>query len=241
MNSSPAIDFARCASFDVDAQRTFTPLCPNELPVPEGDQIVAELNAQAALLRWRVGSKDAHNPQAVWITDDAAKIGQPGVPGPHVEEHWPAHAIAGSEGFRLLPGLPHPADYDFFVWKGVEQDMHPYGACYHDLTERLSTGVIEWLKVRHVTHVAVGGLATDFCVKATVLQLQRAGLQVLLNQAACRGIAVDSSTRALHEMRKAGVIVCQNAAELASLLAGNDPGSAEGSGNDKRDSVSTSP
>ena len=35
------------ASFDIDAQNTFTPVCPNELPVVEGDQIADELNAQA--------------------------------------------------------------------------------------------------------------------------------------------------------------------------------------------------
>ena len=35
------------ASFDIDAQNTFTPVCPNELPVAEGDTIAPELNAQA--------------------------------------------------------------------------------------------------------------------------------------------------------------------------------------------------
>ena len=35
------------ASFDIDAQNTFTPVCPDELPVAEGDTIAPELNAQA--------------------------------------------------------------------------------------------------------------------------------------------------------------------------------------------------
>jgi len=222
MSLSEPIDPAHCASFDIDSQRTFTPLCPDELPVPEGDQIVAELNAQAKLVPWRLGSKDAHNMQAVWITDDADKIGQPGVPGDNVEEHWPPHAIAGSEGFKLLPALPHPAAYDFFIWKGVEPDMHPYGACYHDLAETMSTGVIEWLKARNISHVIAGGLATDFCVKATVLQLQRAGLQVLLNLAACRGIDADSSAQAIDEMRAAGVSMLTDAAELGTRLNAAD-------------------
>ena len=38
----------KIASFDVDAQKGFTPLCPNELPVPEGDAIVPALNQLAA-------------------------------------------------------------------------------------------------------------------------------------------------------------------------------------------------
>lgn len=202
------------ASFDVDAQRTFTPICPDELPVEGGDRIGPELNSQAELAGWRLGSKDAHSPQAVWVTDDIDKIGQPGVQGEHVEEHWPVHAVPGTEGFELIPGLPRPADYDFFVWKGVELDMHPYGACYHDIAERMSTGVIEWLNSRGISHVLVGGLATDYCVKATALQLKRAGFTTILNMAACRGIAESSVAAALEEMRTAGVMTVGSIDEL---------------------------
>ena len=46
----------KIAAFDIDAQNTFTPVCPDELPVAEGDQIVEELNAQAALASLRIGS-----------------------------------------------------------------------------------------------------------------------------------------------------------------------------------------
>lgn len=204
------------ASFDVDAQRTFTPLCPDELPVDGGDGIGPELNRQAGLAAYRLGSKDAHSPQAVWVTDDPDMTGQPGVAGDNVEEHWPVHAVPGTEGFELLPGLPHPADYDFFVWKGVELDMHPYGACFHDIAEQMSTGVIEWLHARDVSHVLVGGLATDFCVKATALQLQKAGFQVVLNTAACRGIAPESTAQALEEMASAGIRVIDDLSELES-------------------------
>ena len=47
----------KIAAFDIDAQNTFTPVCPDELPVAEGDQIVEELNAQAALASLRIGSR----------------------------------------------------------------------------------------------------------------------------------------------------------------------------------------
>ncbi len=195
------------ASFDVDAQRSFTPLCPDELPVAGGDEIAAELNRQASFAGWRLGSKDAHTPQAAWVTDDPARIGQPGVGLPQAREFWPVHAVPGTEGFVLLPGLPHPSAYDFFVWKGVEPDMHPYGACYHDLDERISTGVIEWLQARQVSTVLVGGLATDFCVRATATQLARAGFATVLNLAACRGISPGGVAEALAAMRASGVEV----------------------------------
>ena len=116
-----------------------------------------------------------------------------------LEEHWPVHAVPGTEGFELLPGLPRPADYDFFVWKGVELDMHPYGACFHDIAETMSTGVIEWLQARNISHVLVGGLATDFCV---------------LNRAACRGIADESTRDAIEAMRSAGVAFVDSCDDL---------------------------
>ena len=205
MTATALPDSERVASFDVDAQCTFTPLCPDELPVPGGDEIAGSLNRQAGLAGWRLGSKDSHSPDAVWVTDDPERIGQPGVGAENANEFWPVHAVPGTRGFELLPGLPRPAEYDFFVWKGVELDMHPYGACYHDLDERMSTGVIEFLRQRGIDTVLVGGLAADFCVKATAIQLARAGLRTLLVRESTRGISAEGVEQAERMMADAGV------------------------------------
>jgi nicotinamidase/pyrazinamidase len=204
---------SKVASFDVDAQNTFTPACPDELPVPDGLAIVDELNAQAKLAAVRVGSKDAHSPKAVWVATPSEPQFSP-VAGENVDIRWRRHAEPGTLGFELIEGLPAPADYDFFVWKGVELDMHPYGACYHDLRNRLSTGVIEFLKVKGIESVIVGGLATDYCVKTTAFQLRSAGFEVIVNLGACRGIAPDTSKAAIGEMRRVGVRFVGAAAEL---------------------------
>lgn len=205
-------DFATTASFDVDPQNTFTPLCPNELAVPGGDTIVGALNAQSALARLRIGSKDAHAPNASWVaTPEQPMFSSVGTPD--VDIRWNAHAVVGTYGFELLEGLPHPRDYDFFVWKGMEPDMHPYGACYHTLDWKAkpkSTGVIEYLKVEGIRTVIVGGLATDYCVKNTALQLADAGFNVVLNLASSRGIAPDTIAAALDEMRAAGITIVDN-------------------------------
>ncbi len=210
----PACDTV--ASFDVDAQKTFTPLCPAELPVPEGDEIVSELNANAALASYRVGSKDAHSPQALWVADADHPQLTP-IAGANMDVYWQQHAVPGTAGFELLDGLPHPSHYDYFVWKGVECDMHPYGACYHDFAERLSTGVIEFLRAKAVNTILIGGLATDYCVRLTVLQLCRAKFRVILNQAACRGISPATTAQALAEMQAAGVECVESAAQLLVL------------------------
>lgn len=205
------------AAFDIDAQQTFTPLCPDELPVAGGDEIAGELNAQAQFASLRVASRDAHSPKAVWI---AGKGHAPltAVTGyANSDLYWPSHAIVGTKGFDFIPGLD-PKAYDFQVYKGIEPDKHPYGACYHDLKDTLSTGVIEFLKQHGITAVICGGLATDYCVKNTVLQLVRAGFTVILNLAACRGIAPDTVASALKEMQGAGVIIVKSSAELSSLL-----------------------
>ncbi|WP_341502528.1 nicotinamidase [Gallaecimonas sp. GXIMD4217] len=209
------------ASLDVDAQSTFTPLCPAELPVPEGHLIADELNAQAALAGLRLFSKDAHCPKAKWVVADAADMQQP-LPYPDADLTWVRHAEPGTPGFELIPGLPHPRDYDFMIYKGVEPDMHPYGACYHDLAERRSTGLIEWLTCHQVDTVLVGGLALDFCVKTTALQLARAGFRVLVNLAACRAISVEGESRARAELQQAGVELVANAAEAAQRLGSRD-------------------
>ncbi len=42
----------KTASFDVDPQHGFTSLCPDELPVPDGDEMVMELNSSIPAANW---------------------------------------------------------------------------------------------------------------------------------------------------------------------------------------------
>jgi len=205
------------ASFEVDPQRGFTPLCPDELPVAEGHCIADELNAQARLAGYRLVSKDCHPAKAPWVANRPDEIMTP-VAGdyPGLDIKWPAHCVVGTAGNLLIPGLPAESVYDLVVEKGTDPVNHPYGACYHDLGEQRSTGVIEWLRQRQVETVLVGGLATDYCVKTTVLQLRRAGFRVIVNLAACRGVAGESTAAAIAAMRAAGA---ETVASCADLLA----------------------
>lgn len=206
------------ASFDIDPQKTFTPLCPDELPVPGGDEIVDELNAQAEFADVRVGSRDAHPGNAVWLARSADETFEP-VEGENVDIKWPSHAMVGTRGFELLDGLPHPiTGYDFMVSKGLDPDCHPYGACYHDLNDKVSTGVIEFLQSRKVGTVIVGGLAQDYCVAKTAIQLRRAGFRVILNLAATRGIDTQTINQANREMEAEGVEFAINAKEVSKIL-----------------------
>lgn len=205
------------ATFDVDAQRGFTPLCPDELPVPGGDEIADELNFMASLGSIRVGSKDAHPVNPVWIANDSKPIMTP-LDYPNADLAWPSHCVVGTEGHELLEGLPRPEAYDFFVWKGIERDLHPYGACYHDLSDRMSTGVIEYLKSVGVTDVVIGGLAYEHCVAKTARQLRSAGFCVALYEPATRGIDENLISKARHVMQKEGIAMMLNQEQLVSYV-----------------------
>ncbi len=207
------------ASFDVDAQKCFTYRCPEELPVKGGEDIAPALNKQATFAKYRVGSKDCHSPASLWVDTDKNPQFTP-IPGyENLDIRWKVHGVPGTPGFNLIDGLPKIPDYDYFVWKGMELDMHPYGACYHDLADTKSTGVIEWMRAQGIKNVIVGGIASDFCVRKTVLQLRAAKFEVVVNMESCRGIwATTTEEEQIDEFRKAGCIVIRSTAELELLV-----------------------
>lgn len=206
------------ASFDVDAEKCFTTLCPDELPVPGAHLIADELNRQAKFAQLRIGSKDAHSPYAIWVTEKAEEAATP-IPNLSNEEinvdlRWKRHGVPGTKGFELLDGLPKPSDYDFFVWKGVELNLHPYGACYHDLHRKLSTGVIEFLRCKQIRLVIIGGIALDFCEGTTALELLDANFRIIVNLAASKGLFPGKVDAMLCELRERGAIIVNDTSEL---------------------------
>ncbi|OGF37246.1 nicotinamidase [Candidatus Falkowbacteria bacterium RIFOXYD2_FULL_34_120] len=206
----------KTASFDVDPQNCFTDVCPDELPVPGGTDIVDELNTQAKKAKIRIVSKEAHPPNAKWIADDDNPQFS-AIDGENMDIRWNAHGIVGTKGFKLIKGLPAESEYNFIAYKGIEPDMHPYGACYHDFAEKMSTGAIEVLKENNIETLILGGLATDYCVKMTVLQLLKAGFKVIVNLAACRGIDEKTVKTAIKEMEKKGATFVKNSQEIKNI------------------------
>ncbi|PHX39515.1 hypothetical protein AO284_35795 [Pseudomonas sp. NZIPFR-PS2] len=70
-----------------------------------------------------------------------------------------------------------------------------------------------------MTRVIVGGLALDYCVKTTALQLLKAGLEVILHLPACRGITEEGGVQAVNELLKAGAVISSTREELAAMAA----------------------
>lgn len=205
----------KTASFDVDAQKGFTPLCPNELPVKEGHHIAEALNRQAEFAIVRVGSKDAHPNGAMWeATEENPQFSEVG--SKNVDIRWNKHCVVGTQGCELLDGLPAVFDYDYFVWKGIEKFLHPYSACYHTLDKKLSTGVIEFLKSKNIGTVILGGLAENFCVGYTAIDLASAGFEVIVNKKATRPIE-GANEDIYNEFTKAGIIIIESLEDCLCL------------------------
>jgi nicotinamidase/pyrazinamidase len=176
----------------VDVQNDF---CPGgALPVPNGDRVIPVLNTLAAQFA-EVGlpvfaSRDWHPPDTRHFKNQG---------GP-----WPPHCIAGTPGAAFHPALQLPPDA-IVVSKGQDKQDDGYSA--FEGTSSDGRALADHLRERGITQLHVGGLATDYCVRASVLDARKAGLAVTLIPGGIAGIAEESSRRALDEMRGAGAVV----------------------------------
>jgi nicotinamidase/pyrazinamidase len=202
------------ASLHVDPQCGFSELCPKELPVPGALEIVPELKAQAEYATINSASGDAHSDKSEWAATAEHPQLSPILSQDDMDLYWNIHCVPGTLGFKFLPGL-HRRDYDFIAYKGVEPNMHPYGALYRDLADTLSTGLLEFYLAKGVKVVIVGGLATSWCLKKTVLQLcATKKFVVYVNLAACRDIPGSDTQGSIDEMETAGAIMLESSNEI---------------------------
>lgn len=134
---------------------------------------------------------------------------------PHFETDggvWPVHCVAGTWGAEFHEGLAVPDGADApVVRKGVDGGDGYSGFTVLDAEsgEARETGLRAALEEAGARRVAVVGLATDYCVKATVLDALRLGYgaTVLLGCTAAVELATGDGEAALEEMRAAGAVI----------------------------------
>ena len=189
----------------VDVQVDF---CPGgALPVPHGDKVVRPINT---LLH----TADAHN-RLVVLTRDWH---------PQASTHfstgggdWPPHCIAGSDGARFHPDLqlPSPAN---IVSNGAQPDEDGYSAFDGVDDERRS--LLNILKAHSTETVLVCGLATDYCVLATVLDAMRSGFTaiVALDATAPVNLKTPDGAESEKRMKAAGAYVVSTEAAQRLLM-----------------------
>jgi nicotinamidase/pyrazinamidase len=121
--------------------------------------------------------------------------------------------VQGTHGAEFHPALKLTNE-TIIVSAGMGSDEDGYsGFLGRDNT---GTSLATLLHERGVDRLFVGGLATDYCVKHTVLDGIRQGFQVVLIGHAVRGVNLDpeDSERAVQEMSTAGAIVVRETDSL---------------------------
>lgn len=173
----------------VDVQNDF---CPGgALPVPDGDAVAPVLNGWIARARKTgaviVASQDWHPAGHVSFKERG---------GP-----WPPHCVQGQPGAELYVKLKLPKTAAI-VQKGTDRDKDAYSAFD-------GTGLANKLRAAGVRRLWVGGLALDYCVRATVLDALREGFEahVLLDGTRAVNVQPGDGDRALEELRQAGALV----------------------------------
>lgn len=210
------------ATIKVDPQNAFTELCPMELPVVGALEIIDELNAQDMFADVTIISQDEHPEGAVWEASEENPIGSPVFGYKDVDLHWNRHAVRGTFGAEVIKGLPSSKEHDLSVKKGMELNCHPYGALWHNLSKTRSTGIIEFLTQRKIDFVIVGGLALDFCVRETVIELLESGFTPVLNLSATRAVFPENKDTVVDELRELGAIICSSHLEVLDAISAHE-------------------
>ena len=191
----------------VDIQNDFMPF--GALPVPDGDAVVAVANALMARFPLVVATQD-------WHPSDHGSFASahPGhAPGDVIDLGgvaqvlWPDHCVQGSPGASLHSALD-VGGIDHVVRKGTDPAIDSYSAFY-DNGHLKDTGLAAFLNERGVDELVVVGLATDYCVKFTVLDAAGLGFGVTVVEDGCRAVnlAPGDGEAAFAEMRAAGARV----------------------------------
>ncbi|MFH1328168.1 MAG: nicotinamidase [Candidatus Bathyarchaeota archaeon] len=179
----------------VDVQRDFC--LGGVLPVPEGDKVVPILNSYIRKFSKAdakiYAARDWHPPNHVSFKTYGGM--------------WPPHCIQESEGAKFHPKLVFTNKV-----KIISKATYPSKESYSEFD---GTELKEDLEKNGATRVFIGGLATDYCVKKTVLDALKIGFETILLVDATRGINLRSpdSKRAIEEMVKKGA----NKARLSDM------------------------
>lgn len=193
----------------VDVQNDFI---SGSLAVTEGEQVVAPLNALASRAREQNGTvvftRDWHPAQT-----------------PHFEA-WPVHCVQETDGAAFHPELEVKTG-DTILSKGTGQTDG-----YSGMEGRSETGsTLESLAtpespVQRV-NVFIGGLATDYCVKATAIDLatrfkdeERVKTYLIRDAVRAVNLQPDDETKALQAMEACGVEALSSQQIIETFFAG---------------------
>lgn len=192
----------------VDVQNDFC--TGGALAVPGGDRVIPVLN------RWIHRFASDGLPIAFtldWHPADHCSFREQG-------GSWPAHCVQDERGSALRADLeaplldgagggPAPSSPVAVFKKGFVPDREAYSGFEGRLDGQIDGPTLgAWLRDHGVSHIYVGGLATDYCVKATVLDGLKEGFRVSVIRDGIRAVDVapGDGDKAIEEMTRAGAL-----------------------------------
>lgn len=174
----------------VDLQQDFVE--GGALAVPNASEIVPVINDLIPKFDFIVTTKDYHPKNHCSFKENG------GI--------WPVHCVRGTEGAKIHKDLNEDAcKIQTNIFKGVNVDVDSYSA-FFDNERKNSTALNQILNENNIKTLYVTGLATDYCVKFTVLDALELGYEVFVVKDACRGVNVNEGDvdKALSDMKAAG-------------------------------------
>jgi len=172
----------------IDPQIDF---CPGgALEVPEGDQVMALVNALAERFRHTVITQDWHprGHTSFASTHGAAPFSTTTLTyGEQVL--WPDHCVQGTAGAKFHPLIRESAAVraELIVRKGHHAKVDSYSAFFEN-DRTTPTGLAGYLRERGFERCVFVGLALDYCVRYSAEDALALGFSTVLVRAATRAI-----------------------------------------------------
>jgi len=187
----------------IDVQNDF---CPGgALEVPRGDTIIPVINSLIPAFDAVIQTQDWH-PEGhhSFASSHDGKDPFDTIEMDYGEQVlWPDHCVQGSSGAEFHPDL-NTTKTEVIIRKGFRKEIDSYSTFYEN-DQKTPTGLTGYLKERGISELYVAGLATDFCVKWSVIDGLREEFKVHIIEDAVKGIDINGSVeQAWKEMKDAG-------------------------------------
>lgn len=194
----------------VDLQNDF---CQGgSLAVQDSDSVILTANLMIKYCQQQaipvVASRDWHPANHLsFAVNSGTVIGECGELNGQPQVWWPVHCVQHSPGADLHPDL-NKQGIGHIIFKGENPQIDSYSAFYDNDHQR-PTALLSLLAAQNITRLVVLGIATDYCVKFTVLDALAEGFAVTVITDGCRGVNLqeNDSDNALKEMEKRGAVL----------------------------------
>lgn len=135
-------------------------------------------------------------------------IGEIGILNNLPQVWWPEHCVENTYGSNFHPALK---EIKHIIYKGTNFEIDSYSG-FFDNGKLKSTELLPLLKSNQISEIFVLGLATDYCVKYTVLDALDLGFKVNVIEDGCKGVnlSFDDSNKALKEMTEKGAKIIKS-------------------------------